>query len=538
MTPMLSAYLLESKVRGEVSTNGSAETVQQPSRQQGPYRNLLGWALRNRITTLLIAVAFFIGSLQLVPLIPKGLFVNADRGVSTVSVELPPGSTLAETESVCDRIARTMLTHPAVASTLVVAGTGSSSGGINTGTVDVVLKPKEERDIRQRQFEQEMRPTFAEIPGARISFFSSGAGGTGKDLSIVLLSRNPDMLLATANNLERQMRGVPGLVEVSSSASLIKPEIQIVPDLDRAADLGVSVASISATANLATLGDLEALLPKFDLPDRQIPIRTQLAEQYRNDLETIANLEIPSQSGALVKLSAVADVKLGSSPAQIDRLDRTRQVEVTANLQGISLGDAVTAVDALPIMSPLPSGVFQQPSGEAEIMIDVFTEFLGALSLAVLCIYAVLVLLYDNFLYPLTILVALPLSVGGALLALLVTQKELGLFALIGIVLLMGLVTKNAILLVDCALDNKRQGLIRTKAVLEAGISRLRPIFMTAISTVAGDDADRAGVGCGGRNAIADGHFGHWRLLHLNDADTGGSAGVVYLRRWLPGQVG
>ncbi len=487
ITPMLSAYLLKSKIDATANTSDHSELTQYPqARQPGIYRGALNWALRNRITTLLIAVAFFIGSLQLVPLIPKGLFVSGDSGVSTINVELPPGSTLAETEAVCDRLARTMLGNPAAKNTLIVAGSDGARGNINTGTIYVVLKPQDERDIKQRQFEQEMRSAFAEIPGARISFLSSGAGGGGKDLSIVLMSRNPNALIATANDLERQMRGVSGLVEVASSASLVKPEIQIVPDLDRAADLGVSVAAISATANLATLGDLESQLPKFDLPDRQIPIRTQLAEPYRNDLDTIANLEIPSQSGALVKLSSVAEVKLGSSPAQIDRLDRSRKVEVAANLQNISLGDAVTAVNALPAMSPLPADVFQQPSGDAEIMIEIFTEFLGALSLAVLCIYAILVLLYDNFLYPLTILVALPLSVGGALLALLITQKELGLFALIGIVLLMGLVTKNAILLVDCALENERQGLPRFKAVLEAGISRLRPIFMTAISTVAG----------------------------------------------------
>ncbi len=212
----------------------------------------------------------------------------------------------------------------------------------------------------------------------------------------------------------------------------------------------------------------------------------QIAEAYRNDLQTLRNLEIPSQSGALVSLASVAQIGLGSGPAQIDRFDRARQIAVEANLEGISLGDALTAVRDLPAMNPLPPGVFEQPSGDAKIMVDIFTRFLGALAFAVLCIYAILVLLYNNFLYPMTILVALPLSVGGALLALLITQKELGLFALIGIVLLMGLVTKNAILLVDCTLANEEQEIPQFKAIVEAGVSRLRPIFMTAISTVAG----------------------------------------------------
>ncbi|MGB5970826.1 MAG: efflux RND transporter permease subunit, partial [Spirulinaceae cyanobacterium] len=183
---------------------------------------------------------------------------------------------------------------------------------------------------------------------------------------------------------------------------------------------------------------------------------------------------------------AVANIRLGSGPAEIERLDRSRQVLVEANLEGVSLGDALDQVKALPAINPLPPDVSEEPFGEAEIMRDIFTRFGSALGLAVLCIYVILVLLYNNFLYPFAILVALPLSIGGALLGLLVTQKELGLFALIGIVLLMGLVTKNAILLVDFALSGQREGKKQFQAVVGAGVSRLRPILMTSISTVAG----------------------------------------------------
>lgn len=481
MTPMLSAYLLKPK-----SADGDRPDTLNPSPKPGPYRRLLTWALRNRITTLLIAIVFFIGSLQLVPYIPKGLFTEGDQGVSTVNVELPPGATLQDTEDVSDRLASQLLQHPATENVFISAGSGGVQSQVNQATVRAILKPSDERDIKQQQFENEVRPVFADIPGARVSFQSAGAGGGSKDLSILLKSENPEALMQAATELEQQMREIPGLVEVASSASLVKPEILIQPDVERAGDLGVSVQAIAQTANLATLGDIEANLAKFDLPDRQIPIRVQIAEPYRNDLDTLRNLEIPTQSGSLVPLSSVARLTLGSGPAQVDRFDRARQVSVEANLQGISLGDAVAAVQELPAMNPLPPGVFQQASGDAEIMIDIFSRFLGALSFAILCIYAILVLLYNNFLYPLTILVALPLSIGGALLGLLVAQKELGLFALIGIVLLMGLVTKNAILLVDCTLANEQQGIPQFKAIVEAGVSRLRPIFMTAISTIAG----------------------------------------------------
>ncbi|MBO9997945.1 MAG: efflux RND transporter permease subunit [Cyanobacteria bacterium SID2] len=481
MTPMLSAYLLKPKASAICQPN-----TMNPSPKPGPYRRALTWALRNRITTLLIAIAFFIGSLQLVPYIPKGLFVEGDQGISTVNVELPPGATIQDTETVGDRLSQILLEHPATENVFVSLGSGGSESRVNEAVITAMLKPKDEREADQRQFEEQIRPRFAEVPGARISFQSAGAGGSSKDLSIVLKSDNPEALMQAANDLEKQMREIPGLVEVASSASLVKPEILIQPDIERAADLGVSVQSIARTANLATLGDIEANLAKFDLPDRQIPIRVQIAEPYRDDLATLRNLEIPTQSGSLVPLSSVASITLGSGPAQVDRFDRSRQVAIEGNLQGISLGDAVAAVQALPAMNPLPPGVYQQASGDAKIMIDVFSRFLGALAFAVLCIYAILVLLYNNFLYPLTILVALPLSIGGALLGLLIAQKELGLFALIGIVLLMGLVTKNAILLVDCTLANEEQGLPQFKSIVEAGVSRLRPIFMTAISTIAG----------------------------------------------------
>jgi len=477
MTPMLSAYLLQSKRNTSTSLGVSPGTG---NKKIHPYRNILNWALRHRITTLLIAVAFFIGSLQLVPLIPKGLFDSGDTGLSTVMVELPPGSTLSETEAIMQQLNQSLQENPAVEKVFTTANQ------INSGTVYANLLPKDEREVSQQEFEQEMREVFRRIPGARISFQSQGAGGGGKDLSIVLKSENAPVLTQTAEALEKQMRDIPGLVEVTSSTSLVKPEILIQPDSERAADLGVSVGAIARTASLALIGDNESNLAKFDLADRQIPIRVQLNPETRTDISTLKNLQVPSQTGNLVPISAVADIRLGSGPAQIDRFDRNRQVSVEANLEGISLGDALEKVKALPAMNPLPPEVAEEPAGDAKIMQDIFTRFATALGASILSIYAILVLLYSNFLYPLGILVALPLSIGGALLGLLVTQKELGLFALIGIVLLMGLVTKNAILLVDFALAGIKEGKPQFKAVVEAGVSRLRPILMTSVSTIAG----------------------------------------------------
>ncbi len=477
MIPMLSAALLKPKSSQQPQFNPNQH------RSLTPYRSLLTSSLRHSLVTILLAIAFFIGSLQLVPYIPKGLFTNGDMGLSRVNVELPPGSTLEDTETVAQQATQIMQPSPVVDKILANVG---SDGQVNTALMYVKLVSKDKRDLSQQAFEDQMRPKLQQIPGARVTFTSEGASGGSKDLSIILKSDNPTALTQTANALEQQMRQIPGLVEVTSSLSLVKPEIIIEPDPLRAKDLGISVQAIAQTAALAFLGDTDSNLAKFNLPDRQIPIRVKVASEQREYIDTLKNLRVPSDDGTLVPLNAVATIRLGSGPAEIKRFDRNRQVELSGNLQGISLGDALEQVRALPAINPLPSGVSEEPFGDAKIMRDVFTRFAGALSMAILCIYAVLVLLYSNFLYPLAIMVSLPLSLGGALLGLLLTQKELGLFALIGIVLLMGLVTKNAILLVDFTLTYIKEGKPRFKALVEAGVSRLRPICMTTLSTIAG----------------------------------------------------
>ena len=504
VTPMMGAYLLKDKEKqgeqGKLLSKGAVRKlfnlkskIQNPKssrRRFQPYKSLLKWAISHRLTTIGIAIAFFIASLMLVPLIPKGLVDGSDVGISTISIELPPGSTIEDTSKVVSQATNLVRKNPNVINVL-------ATEEVNAATLTLKLKPKEERKISQLEFEQQVRPQFEEIAGAKISFESAGAVGGRKDLTILLRSENPEALNQAASAVERQMRTVAGLVEVSSSASLVKPEIVVIPDPQRAADLAVTVQSIARTASLATIGDNDANLAKFNLSDRQIPIRVQIDPKAREDINTIKNLQVPSQNGSLVPLLAVADIRFGSGPATINRYDRSRQVSLEANLQGISLGDALKAVNQLPAMQNLPPGVKLQNSGDAKIMSDIFSRFGGAVGLAVMCIYAILVLLYNNFLHPLTIMAALPFCLGGALVALMLAQKALGIYALIGIVLLMGIVTKNSILLVDYAIINLQEGKTQRQALLEAGVSRLRPIMMTSLATIAGIVPLALGIGAG-----------------------------------------
>jgi multidrug efflux pump subunit AcrB len=454
------------------------------------YKSVLQWSLRHRITTMGIAVAFFIGSVMLIPAIPKGLVDAGDVGISFVSIEVPPGSTLQDVDRVVTQATNLIKENPLVETVL-------ATEEINSATLTIRIKPKEERNISQIEFEKQIRPRFQEIPGAKVSFQSAGAVGGRKDVTILLQSDNPEALITTASQLEREMRTIPGLVEISSSASLVKPEILVIPNPQRAADLGVSVQSIARTASLATIGDGDSNLAKYNLPDRQIPIRIQIDPKARQDITTLKNLRVPSQNGGVVTLENVAEIRLASGPASISRFDRLRQVSLEANLQGTSLGEAVQAVNKLPAMQNLPAGVKRRESGDAKIMGDIFGRFGSALGLGVMSIYAILVLLYNNFLYPIAIMAALPFCLGGALVALMVAQKALGIYALIGIVLLLGIVTKNSILLVDYALINLQEGKSLRESVMEAGTSRLRPILMTSLATIVGTIPLALGLGAG-----------------------------------------
>ena len=483
VTPMMGAYLMRDK------PNHYEEDLKKDRLSYG-YRRLLTWALQHRFVTIVAALLFLVGSFMLVPFLSTGLLSSSDIGLSTIVLEVPPGSTIDTADQVTQQLTTLLLKNPNVDMV-------QTDETVKGATLFVKLKPHSERKLDQVEFEREFRKQhFAEVPGVRLSFANNGVGGT-KELSIVLKSEDAQALTQSASQLETQMRQIPGLVEVSSSASLVKPEILIKPDPARSADQGVTVATIARTASLATIGDTESNLAKFDLKDRQIPIRVQIDPKSRSDIDTLKNLQIATSSGNLVPLQTVAEVSFGNGPSQIDRFNRARKVSVEANLQGTSLGTAVQKVNQLPAIKNLPPSVQRDNFGSAKIMNELFGNIGLALGAAVLFIYAVLVLLFGDFLHPVTIMVALPFSIGGAFIALLLTHKEMGLYALIGIVLLMGLVVKNSILLVDYALLNEKEGKPMLEAVLESGVARLRPILMTTIAMIAGMMPIALGIGAG-----------------------------------------
>jgi len=484
LTPMLaSRYLLHHQGQPE------------QSRLLDGYLRLAAAALRHRHLTFIAATAFFIGSLALIPLLPQDFVPSSDRSQTQLKVELAPGTTLPETRRTVEQVLAIIRSIPEVEQAFAAIGTGggfsmgptmgrgSGVGDERKANLYIRLVPRDQRNRTQTEIENELRQRLLDVPGAR---FTLGFGGTGEKIQLALSGDDAKTLHAAAYAVEQDLRTLPGLGNVTSSAILVRPEIIVEPDYARAAELGVTPSAIGETLHVATAGDYDAALPKLNLPERQIDIRVQLPVAARRDLQALGELRVPANHG-LVPLSSVADIRVGSGPAQIDRMDRSRSITLEAELGGLPLGAATKAVNALPSLRNLPPGVKKLDTGDAERMKELFGNFGLAMVTGVLCVYFVLVLLFKDFLQPVTILAALPLSVGGAFMALLVSGKSLSMPAMIGLLMLMGITTKNSILLVEYAIVAiKERGLERRDALLDACRKRARPIVMTTLAMAAG----------------------------------------------------
>ncbi len=351
-------------------------------------------------------------------------------------------------------------------------------------TLIVNLKPRDQRKMKQSLVEEEIGRSLADMPDIRYFFIQDDGQ---RQFQLVVTGRDGEAVTKVAADLTSQAKRIPTLVNVVSTAELDRPELRVYPRADVAAELGINTEAISEAVRIATIGDIGANLAKFDIGDRQVPIRVQLKERARESRQLIEELKIATASGAAVPLTTVATFDYGQGPTAIDRYDRTRRIVLGAGLvTGTPLGDAVDAVMALPAAQNLPAGVEIKQFGAAEIMGEVFESFEQAMGAGLMMVYAVLVLLFASFLQPITILFSLPLSIGGAITALALTGNAISLPVVIGVLMLMGIVTKNAIMLVDFAVEEIRRGVERNEAIIDAGRKRARPIIMTTIAMVGG----------------------------------------------------
>jgi hydrophobe/amphiphile efflux-1 (HAE1) family protein len=473
ITPVLAAYSLKSDSISVQHGDGPIMTT---------YLQALRWCALNRWKTILVGFLFVVVAVAaFIWLIPSTFLPPEDFGSAHLTVELPPGGTLEDTARVSAAAAAVLRKSPLV--TDVVEFVGASDGEIRNGDIFVSLVPRSERSLNQKQWQQSMMPLLSQVPDGHLNF--SDGGGT--DIQLYLTGDDPQLVERTARQVIAEMRGLNEIRDSRIRGDLPRPEILVHPRLDLAAKLGVSVQSIGQTIRIATLGDLPQNAAKFSLTDRQIPIRVSLTDSARRDLSTLENLPVPTASGSAVPLKTVADLSFGQGPSAVRRYNQTRRAFLEANLSpGVELGTATKKIYALPTLAHLPHGVNLVKTGNTEYFQEMIQNFALAMAAGVLMVLAVLVLLFARVFQPITILFALPLSLFGAALALVLTNKPFSISVVIGLLMLMGIVAKNSILLVDFAIEEMRAGKPRLTAILEAGHKRARPIVMTTVAMIAG----------------------------------------------------
>lgn len=485
VTPLMAAYILVPKAVKHEERGGPK------SRMGRGYVALLELALRHRLKTCGIGVLVLVGSFLLVPLLPSGFLPSDDRSLSRILIELPPDSTLRDTDSAVQSITTALREMPEVKSVFASIGRTDDGPDVARASLLVNLVPASERTLSQRQFELGAADLIARTPNIRFAFQNENAA---RDISVILVGDEPEKLATAALAVETGMRGIEGIANVQTAEPLPRAELQVRPRFDEAARLGVSTQSIAAVTRIATTGDTDANSAKFNIGDRQVPIRVMIDRRAQSNLDTLGMLRVSVANGSLPLLS-VADLSVSEGPGQLNRFDRMRRVTVSADLAGIPLGVALERINALDAVTSLPAGVRQVQYGDAEYIGEMFQSFSAAMLFGLMMVLAVLIVLFKDFLQPITILVALPLSVGGAIVGLLLYGGALDLPAVIGLLMLMGIVTKNSILLVEFAIEKRKGGLSRQRALVESGVERARPIIMTTLAMVAGMMPAALGVG-------------------------------------------
>jgi multidrug efflux pump subunit AcrB len=486
LTPMMAAYLLRSPEQ-----NNKQQIKPEPGWVRY-YLHLVTWCLQHKGTTLSAAAVFFAGGIMLAMALP-GAFMPADDNQQTqVTLTLQPGTKLQDTIVLAEQARQILQKNEYVKQIYTAIGSGSSGASDNTGSTAASVRSavltlslthrSERAGLHKQQIEQQLREILSALPGARIKV---GMGGN-ENYMLVLAGEDSRILQQHALQVERELRAIPGIGAVTSSASLVRPELIVTPDFARAADLGVTSSAIADTLRVATAGDYEQNLPKLNLSERQVPVVVRLNDIAREDFDTFKRLPVPGARGP-VALENVASLEIGSGPAEIARFDRMRNINFEVELNNLPLGVVEQAVLALPSLQALPPGVSQTTLGDAEMMGELASGFAVAMLTGVFCIYMVVVLLLKDVVQPVTILAALVLSVPGAFLALFLTNAALSLPAMIGLIMLMGIATKNSILLIDYIIIARRDHLLnRWDAIIDACRKRARPIVMTTIAMGAG----------------------------------------------------
>lgn len=521
ITPMMAAYLMRAEDGMEDHHDNDGLLMKGYTRL---VRGTTGhWY--TRYATLLAAIGFLIGSVFLLMQVPGSFLPPEDASRIVLSVELPPNARLDDTEKTTDAIYDRVKDINGVESVFVLGG-ASPKGDLELRRATITLAlhkldqslvkkvvndvlghipvigpmlPKVEVHGRERpqwDIEKEVFAKLRDIPDVHILKLNDRGE---RDLSFNFLSKNEKDLNDAVGILESKLRADPLLANVSADGALPRPELQVYPRKDEAARLGITPQQISETIRVATIGDVDAALAKISLDDRQIPIRVQAALDMRRDLAAIRALKIQTANGGTVPLASVANIDYSEGVSSIKRNNRYRVVSIGSDLpQGVALDTASARFRQIVNDAKIPATVHLAESGDTKVQTEMQQSFVNAMLMGLLLVLTVLILLFKDVIQPFTILFSLPLAIGGVAAGLIVTSNPLSMPVMIGILMLMGIVTKNAILLVDFAIEMRHQGMARVEAMVEAGRKRARPIIMTSIAMSAGMLPSALGVGEGG----------------------------------------
>jgi hydrophobic/amphiphilic exporter-1 (mainly G- bacteria), HAE1 family len=503
LDPMLSAYWPDPQLESHERRNPIARALDSFNRwfdrQAERYKGVIAWALDHRLAVIAIVVVAFFGAIALQVMFGGGGFIpESDRSEISLALETPPGSNLNYTSLKARELSSLARSHKEVAYTYTSLGSSTGSGDVDTGNIYIKLVPKKKRDVSQQELARRIRQEAQRIGGATAYLSQGGPGGGRRQIQVQLRGQDIATLSRAALAIENEMRKVPGATDIGLSTRGNRPELEVQLNRGLAGTLGLTVAQVAQSLRPAFAGIdagdwIDPLGKTRDVTVRLAPeARANLTDLERLPLlvsgGTVAGVTGAAAGGApvLVPLGQVATISRGVGPAQIDHLDRDKVVSVEANTQGRSLSEVTRDLNRRVAKLRLPPGVSLSQGGEVESQNDVFGKVFAALGLAVLLMYLILVVQFGSFLDPLAILLSLPLSLVGVVLMLLITGDTLNIMSLIGVILLMGIVAKNAILLIDFAKWNHEKGMPLRDALIEAGRVRLRPILMTTVALIAG----------------------------------------------------
>lgn len=450
----------------------------------GKYARSLNWSLLHKKVIVIGSIALFIFSFFLMGFLGSEFLPSSDRSEFFVAIKSAPGSSLNQTSNICAQVETELRKLPEVNNILTTIG--SANNPVTTGNILVKLKKKSERERSDVEIMSYLRNKVKYIPGATFAFNVEGEAGNGKPVQFSVRGPNLDSLKRIADNVEQILKSTPGAVDVDNSLELSKPEVKINIDREKAADLGVNPLSLASSIRAMVDGYVAT---NYQEGEDQIDVRVILNPEDRNNISSISSLSLKgnkTNQTTLVPVSDIANITTGFGPSQINRYDRQKEIRIDANLSGRLLGEVIGPVQKEIGNMNLPAGYTVKVVGQGEMAADSMIDMLLSLMLAILFVYIVLAAQFESFSHPFAIMLALPMSLIGAVLFLLLFKSSMSIMSMIGIIMLMGLVTKNGILLVDFTNVLRDRGMNRHEALVKAGPTRLRPILMTTFAMIFG----------------------------------------------------